>query len=257
MRDRFRIVRRGRARVDGEVRSFIEAGVPRGFADKVASLVRPCVAADSERCDEATVPVGASKFGGRPDVPAGFEWPMAGQNPCWFVAQVRLADLGPFDTGYQLSRAGLLSFFYHDDDGAAGRKPRVLVLPGSRLRRTDIVPDERYGGREFHEEHFPARTLRFSQGYSLPADPGRFRLTPQERRRWERSAVFDFKAAFNERFAAGAHQLFGHPTYTAPPRGHELVAKFGLVGDEYVYFVPEGRVAALDFAKVRVIYECS
>jgi Domain of unknown function (DUF1963) len=243
-----------------DVRSFIEESVPDGFADKVASLVRPCVTAQSQRCDDGTIPVGGSKFGGRPDVPRGFEWPMAGDNPCWFVAQVQLADLRPFDTGFRLPRTGLLSFFYHDDGGTAGRKSRVFFFSGGRLRRIDLVPDQRYGGHEFLDEHFPSRSFRFTQGYCLPADPSQFKLTARERVQWVRSDVFDFKAAFNERFASGDHQYFGQPTYWSdgtPPRGYQLVACIGLVNDQYYYFVPEGSVEKLDFSKLRVVYECS
>ena len=242
--------------MDRSVQALIEAGVPDGLADTVTALVRPCVIAESERCDEGGIPVGGSKFGGRPDVPAGFEWPMAGRHPCWFIAQVRLADLRPFDTGYRLPRAGVLSFFYHDTDGAPGRQPRILLLPTTRLRRIDIVPDERYGGRAFHDENFPAQTLRFAQGYTLPGDPTGFRLTAAQRRRWDRSAVFDFKAEFNEPVVIADHQLFGHPASDSPPRGHELVARLGL-GNQYTFFVPNGAVAARDFSRPRVILECS
>lgn len=241
------------------VRLFIDENVPDGLADKVAALVRPCVTAGTERCADDTIPVGGSKFGGRPDVPARFEWPRyADDAPCWFVAQVRLADLRPFDTGLRLPRVGrLLSFFYHDHRGTAGRGSRVFAFPLRRLRRADIVPDPQYGGQAFHDRHFYPRSLHFSQGYCLPADPGRYRLTAAERGRWDWPDLLAFKESFHARFARGRHQVFGQPPYSTPPRGYQLLARFGEVSDSYHYFVPSGRAEALDFTRLRVTYDCS
>ncbi|MGP0069725.1 MAG: DUF1963 domain-containing protein [Isosphaeraceae bacterium] len=155
-----------------DVRAYIEKHLSPAVSGRVASLMRPCILAGSERCAEGDIDIGGSKFGGRPDVPDGFVWPMAGPNPCWFVAQVRLADLQPFDAGYRLPADGLLSFFYHDDRGPAGSESRILVLPSVGLRRVEVVPDLRYGGPAFHERHFPCRSIQFAQGYTLQEGAG-------------------------------------------------------------------------------------
>lgn len=65
-----------------------------------------------------TAPVtgGCSRFGGSPDLPAGFEWPRHALGPYRFIGQINLADLprGP----HGLPGEGLLSFFYaHDEEG--------------------------------------------------------------------------------------------------------------------------------------------
>lgn len=65
--------------------------------------------------------VGATRFGGRPDVPADFVWPtFTGKGgdrkvktrPLSFLAQFNCADLASHDTTGLLPTTGLLSFFY-------------------------------------------------------------------------------------------------------------------------------------------------
>lgn len=59
---------------------------------------------------------GCSKFGGSPDLPISFEWPLHQYGPYRFLGQVNLGDI---PTGsYGLPGRGLLSFFFvHDEDG--------------------------------------------------------------------------------------------------------------------------------------------
>lgn len=240
-----------------EVRSFIEENVPEGLADKVGGLVRPVVTARSSRCADDRIAIGASKFGGQPDLPARFEWPMIGTVPLWFIAQVRLADLKPLDAGLELPRTGLLSFFYHDDQGTAGTGARVYFFPDRRLRRTAIVPDARYGGQEFHDRLLYPRSLRFAQGHCLPAEPSQYRLTARQQERWDWTELLNFKEMFHARFSSGTHYLFGQPAHLKPPRGHLQLASFGEVSDRYHYFVPSAHLNRFDFTRVRVIYQCS
>lgn len=240
-----------------EVRRFIEEGVPAGLADKVAALVRPCVACRTVRRDETAIPVGQSKFGGRPDVPRGFSWPARRGEPCWFIAQFRFADLAPFETGFRLPRSGLLSFFYHDHQGTAGRGSRVYAFPDKSLVRRDVVPDERYGGQDFHDRHLYSRSFQFSQGYCLPAEPSQYGLTARERARWPWEELLNFKELFHARWCQGAHLLFGQPAHSKPPRGYTLLASFGEVEDRYLFFAAGPRVADFDFERLRVVYECT
>lgn len=62
--------------MNASVRAYVRKQVP-GIADKVLAQVRPCINADSRKQRDADIPVCHSKLGGRPDVPQGFEWPVA------------------------------------------------------------------------------------------------------------------------------------------------------------------------------------
>ena len=61
----------------------------------------------------AALPLGASRFGGLPDLPPGVPWPCRDGIPMEFVAQIRLADAAPHDAGQLLPRTGSLLFFFN------------------------------------------------------------------------------------------------------------------------------------------------
>lgn len=63
-----------------------------------------------------TLPTGASRFWGNPDLPEGFDYPMyvddeGDDYPYYFVCQINLADLAAFAPDNPLPKSGLLSFF--------------------------------------------------------------------------------------------------------------------------------------------------
>lgn len=57
--------------------------------------------------------LGASRFGGLPDLPPGVEWPKRQKVPMEFVAQIRLADIAAHDPENTLPHTGTLLFFYN------------------------------------------------------------------------------------------------------------------------------------------------
>lgn len=78
--------------------------------------------------------VGASKFGGRPDVPADFIWPVfetdtreddqVKERPMAFLAQFDCAQLAPLDPEGLLPKEGVLSFFYELESQRWGYDPK-------------------------------------------------------------------------------------------------------------------------------------
>jgi uncharacterized protein YwqG len=88
----------------------------------LATVARPAIRLlSSPLADEEAVPVGATKLGGRPDLPPDAGWPTKGPPverplPVPFIGQVRLEDVAGLDTEGALPRFGLLSVFY-DADG--------------------------------------------------------------------------------------------------------------------------------------------
>lgn len=59
------------------------------------------------------IPVGASKFGGLPDLPDSFVWPRSDEGePLLFLCQFNLAELAPYDRDALLPREGMLYIFY-------------------------------------------------------------------------------------------------------------------------------------------------
>lgn len=68
--------------------------------------------------EPSPVELGGSRFGGLPDVPAGFEWPRIEGRPARFLLQLRCSDLAEHAKQTLLPRDGMLWFFlggtWHD-----------------------------------------------------------------------------------------------------------------------------------------------
>lgn len=82
---------------------------------------------------EGTNSLGASRFGGQPDVPSDFIWPtfegesydhVVKDRPLTFLAQFNCEELAQFDKEHLLPEHGLLSFFYETDTQRWGFDPK-------------------------------------------------------------------------------------------------------------------------------------
>jgi uncharacterized protein YwqG len=122
-------------------RKLSEAGIDGRLAAQLAELVRPSVTLMAEpTTSEDSLPIGSSKLGGRPDLPAGLAWPtrpphawevprgdrssMQQHRPLAFLAQIALSDIAAVGgTDLELPNCGLLSFFYDADDQPWGFRP--------------------------------------------------------------------------------------------------------------------------------------
>lgn len=82
------------------------------LVEKVLELLRPSVRLRAMAPDEAAKQPGVSRIGGLPDLPSGTKWPVVGKHALFFVAQINLEDVSPFDLENRLPKSGLLSFFY-------------------------------------------------------------------------------------------------------------------------------------------------
>ncbi len=120
---------------------------------------------------------GVSKFGGKPSLPAGFEWPYyegdafdeVKNRPLSFLAQINLEDVRELDAEHLLPEKGMLSFFYELETMTWGFDPidngsaKVYYFPEvSELRTTDIPED-------MEEECIvPEFEISFEEHISLP-----------------------------------------------------------------------------------------
>ena len=112
-------------------------------------------------------PVGASKLGGAPDLPAGAPWPAGGDGrPLTFLAQLDLAALPEVDP--DLPRDGTLSFFWDtvgQPPGDAPGAPTGLAVrwsPPQPLQRRAPAPDA---------DGLPERALTAAVAWGPPRDP--------------------------------------------------------------------------------------
>jgi uncharacterized protein (TIGR02996 family) len=139
------------------------------LTDDVLKIARPAIEYTTKEAPEKSIPVGASKFGGRPDLPPGTKWPEHEGEPLAFLGQFNLAELQASPVARDLPSAGLLSAFalYRGDgddwfpDGAW----RLLhTADVSKVART-ALPEELE-----EEAQFPACRVEFAEALALPPD---------------------------------------------------------------------------------------
>lgn len=100
------------------------------LAQKIKQLGKNSIVLDI--CKRENYKLCGSRFGGLPDVPAGFEWPTYTSQNSYdkgqtyaldFMLQVNCADLAKYDTDHLLPDHGLLLFFYSLDSRATCIEP--------------------------------------------------------------------------------------------------------------------------------------
>lgn len=108
---------------------------------QLTELARKTVGFYLAKPDDDPLPVGASKFGGQPDVPPDFEWPQGdtGQ-PLQLLLQINCAHLAAYDADKLLPASGRLYFFCDVSAIDSGNAhPAVCVLytdrPAAQLHR--------------------------------------------------------------------------------------------------------------------------
>jgi uncharacterized protein YwqG len=107
------------------------AQIPRG--EELAALAEPAYRITARRAALSDLPLGASRFGGSPDAPAGFAWPTHRGRNLTFLAQL---DLGEIEAE-SLARTGWLLFFYDDAEQPWGFDP--LHAGGARVFHLSVA----------------------------------------------------------------------------------------------------------------------
>jgi uncharacterized protein YwqG len=160
------------------------------LAPELAALAQPSIRLTTTQADDAKLAVGASKFGGLPDMPIGTAWPILNGVAMSFVGQIRLEDARPFDVNHRLPPAGVLSFFYDARQQTYGDDPKDRggwwarqFADTTQLQRTDapvMLPDD---------ARFQSCALAFSSELTMPLEPNLERvdltLTAEEQKAYE------------------------------------------------------------------------
>jgi len=83
-----------------------------GFAsitEQLSAAVKNEILFATESVTGEGLPVGASRFGGMPDLPPEMAWPTFSDKSMLFLGQFRLKDVAPHDLDHKLPATGLLS----------------------------------------------------------------------------------------------------------------------------------------------------
>ncbi len=190
--------------------------------DALLDLARPAVFVDSLP-PPSRVPLGATRLGGRPDLPTGSVWPSRGGEPLTFLAQLRCDELSAVLPDPRLPDSGLLSFFAQLGYGHTPIDATALVIhtPQSQLRRLSwpqaLPPTQR----------LEVAAVSFRPGLTLPDWSELDELLGEQTAERVLDAL--------PRRKQPHHQLLGHNSSTQghpPPLDHELLLR--LDSDTYL-----------------------
>ena len=83
-----------------------------GLFEFLKPMAKNAIKIDAQAKDDGDIAIGASKFGGQPDLPASVSWPSNENGALSFVAQINFAEVSKFDTDGLLPKSGMLYLFY-------------------------------------------------------------------------------------------------------------------------------------------------
>lgn len=229
---------------------------------------------------QTDLPLGASRFGGAPDLPLGLAWPRRGERPLTFLAQLRMAELRGLDASALLPEDGWLVVFYDaeeqpwggGEDDPEGMQVVYVDGPVSRLQR-----------RAKKGEAPPSMApLAVHAGFSLPSElpTPLAEAFPKDSGKDLWTEWFSLRDAVALKpFANNArHHLLGHPDeiqgemrtdLPGDPQDWVLLLQldseevpgavswtWGDVGRLY-FWIRRDDLARRDFSKVRCLLQCS
>lgn len=184
-----------------------------GFVDQIVSYIKPAVFLRWRPCPQVDFSLAVTRFGGEPDLPPGFIWPLTFDGrPQKFVMQIALSDLVPMRLDLGLPTNGLLSVFVDDHDGLPDRNV-TFTHEGVTLERTSLPAAllAEYGDDDVLLNSHEVKLIR---GLQLPGTP------PLSFGSWRESEggflkACEFFECFNERFGVDARGRLGGYANTA------------------------------------------
>ncbi len=136
-------------------------------ADQLLALAKPALTFKPVKASEKSLAVGASKFGGQPDLPLKTKWPAWQKEPLAFLAQFNLAELQPSPVAGELPAIGVLSAFClytgDGDDDFPDDSWRLFYFPDP----TKLVRHELDAELE-DESQFPSCRVEYAETLTLP-----------------------------------------------------------------------------------------
>jgi uncharacterized protein YwqG len=177
-------------------------------------LVRPAIAFDVEK--QKSLPVGASKFGGKPDMPASLAWPTFESDEdraLPFLLQINLANTAKMDLEGLLPKKGVL-YFFSDTSPDDLSEVAVLYADGNKLVRRDFPEDlvDRKDEEDFVAQ-LPELAVKLYGMFTIPSVEllrARANLTDGDEK-----ALYDLKEALikltHKKLASECSRLLGWP----------------------------------------------
>ena len=185
------------------------------YAKKIVLLTEDCLRFNIEENADGKLPLGASKFGGSPDLPPDAIWPMYNESPLSFLLQLNLEELSTYRCCASLPSSGLLSFFYEMETMSWGFDPddrgswKVLYTKDLTKLQRRQPPDD------LEEDYIwpMSMPITFSEEISTPSYNSialeQLKFTDDEMDRYVEH--IEKLEGVNPEAPAPVHQVFGHP----------------------------------------------
>ena len=181
-------------------------------------------------------PVGTSKLGGSPDLPASFAWPA---NEIDFLLQINLADIRNYELQGLLPSEGMLTFFYDMDNEPWGMDADdrdgfcVVYTPANIPLEPREVPEPEYAPGDCPIRFHPLLTLPHCESFAYESLIASLELTEKED-----NAAADFPDEFEKsQFPSeepSNHHLLGHAANIQNDMAPEVCNLLGGNADEWM-----------------------
>ncbi|MCS7300047.1 MAG: YwqG family protein [Fimbriimonadales bacterium] len=257
------------------------------YVDAIVPLLRPTILLRTAP-EQESVPVGACKLGGAPDLPPEFEWSHRNETPLAFVAQIDLSVVKPYDLQNLLPPAGMLYFFcdavelvwgdpedrdgwrvYYYDGSREWLLPAALpdTMPDdARFREVAVYPELIYTLPDHEELEFIAPELyrQMTDDESDAYHELRLKLIPTSSYHWMLGHHTPIQYPAN---AQAIEAMYGIPYEQASARAQELVLLLQLDSDDdadmmwgdvgtLYFWIHQDDLAARRFDRVWLIMQC-
>ena len=198
--------------MESQILQLIQKNNLTDFADRIMAAIKPAIPISNVKTQEGVI--GASRFGGMPDIPTDFEWVLREDIPLSFLAQINCADLQGFTSAKNLPSSGMLYFFYDAIEQPWGFDPSdrgssaIIYHPSTE----NLIPSTLPEGADIDNGWlFPAYAVQFREILSLP----NYDSQAFEQLSISQNSVDDYVNLIvdvNELMAANEpiHQMLGH-----------------------------------------------
>lgn len=97
--------------IEMELRKLIDECDLKRVEEQLIKLLKPEIKINRlDSCED--IKSGISKFGGYPDIPNNYKWPIKDEKPLSFLMQIALEDIKNYTLDIKLPTVGMLFFFY-------------------------------------------------------------------------------------------------------------------------------------------------
>lgn len=196
----------GQERLKKEIMEF-------GFTnpDELIKLIQPAILISEQ---SGNCQLGISKYGGQADLPKEINWPSFNNEAMVFIGQINLSELKELQSGLNLPKIGLLSFFIHfkepeNEFGAEydfePRKEEFRVLYFDNLKNIErkVFPPNLFDDYRFEEIR-----MVFSQDFQVPPTEESSYVSNSNMDETDKGLIYDFTHRYDDGFL---DQIGGYP----------------------------------------------